>query len=87
MSYLYMGVYLRLDVEKTTAKHKVHFINRENVFEYGDGVNVFTEVELIPENITSEVEIAYKIQRSVGYKPQEGKIYTTTIRLIPKSKK
>lgn len=65
-----------LDTINTTARHKVHFINHVDVdelyrqYEYTigdftpmDSDNMFyRDVELIPENITSEVSIFYYIQ-------------------------
>ena len=88
MSYISYVVYL--NAEETTAEDGVHFVKKETVFEYGEGADIFMNVELIPENITSEVQIVYRIARITGSgvpNPNQKDIYTTTIRLVPKSKK
>lgn len=52
----------RLDPDRTTAKHKVHFINKTTkLYDKRDGVKLYQEVEIIPENIVEEVKIVYYI--------------------------
>ncbi len=72
----------------TTAEHKVHFINNiTHEFKKGEGRNIYQDIVLIPENITSEVQIVYEVYANIDYNdPNKSQkhIHTTTIRLVPK---
>ena len=71
-----------LDIERTTAKHKVHFINNISYkYDRKEGLKVYQTIELIPENIKEEVQLVY----SDNYYHENVKnCDSTIIRLIPK---
>lgn len=83
---LYVDV--KLDKENTTARHNVHFINvSKDPFKHSDGFNVYKEVKIIPENITSEVSIIYLAHNDIY--DMETEIFTesvtkSVIKLVPK---
>ena len=65
ISYLTQVVFL--DTVKTTARHKVHFINVVGSTQGSvegfvvESTKVYLDVEIIPENITEEVVICYTL--------------------------
>ncbi len=82
-----------LNTTTTTAKHKFHFINTGDPGDIGeftqsDGLKIYRDVTIIPENITEEVIISYSTsQVSCPYHPfVPGPNYTRdlTVRLRPK---
>lgn len=56
--------WVRLDIGSTTAKHKIHFINTGDMggigdFTQSDGLKIYRDVTILPENITEEVRLFY----------------------------
>ena len=86
-----------LDTLRTTAKHKIHFINTgehaDNIGDLtqSDGLKAYRDVTILPENITEEVAISYFTTELIySDDPVMGPIYghhTThlTVKLIPKA--
>lgn len=73
---------VNLDTIRTTARHRVHFINNVSYkYDRKDGWELYQTIKLIPEGIKEEVQLVYFRE---NYISGALKVDSTIIRLIPK---
>ncbi len=78
----YNRIPIMLDTTKTTARHKIHFINNvSGNADQTDGINLSQTYKLIPENIKDERQLVFYVK---SFRPYDGNLDTTVIKLIPK---